>query len=524
MRLRVPQENFARLEVPALAQWPALVQKNRELLSECNCSIAGIPLASLRQRARTELLEAARSYHSSWDEDPPPADLDSHLIVTGHQPELYHPGVWVKNFAAGSLAQKLVGRGVNVIVDNDTLKSTSIRVPAGTPAAPYFATVAFDQANSEIPFEERFIVDEEAFEHFADRVLEEMGQYSHRPLIGTFWKEVLSARKKSANIGQLFSVARRRIEHRWGLRNLEVPLSTLCSTRSFCLFAADLIWNAERFAKIYNSALLEYRRKNKIRSRNHPVPELEYDGQWLEVPFWAWSSDQPRRQHVFLWRNGGSLQLKTNASGLGELKATHVEELAEQLQAGLDGWKIRPRALMTTAYFRLLLADLFIHGVGGGKYDELTDGILQRYLGNRLPEYAVLSATLKLPQRGQLVDPEQVEKLQRVRRDLEWNPDRHLDEHVRELEPAQGWIERKYELMQETDGSRHERVHRFLEFRQLNDNLRRLLGSRPQEIDQQLAKARTDLRTQQALASREFAFVLHDEEKLRELMQAVRFA
>ena len=51
------------------------------------------------------------------------------LVVTGHQPELFHPGVWVKNFATAAIARAHGGLGLNLIVDNDLPKSASIRVP-----------------------------------------------------------------------------------------------------------------------------------------------------------------------------------------------------------------------------------------------------------------------------------------------------------------------------------------------------------------------------------------------------------
>ena len=37
-----------------------------------------------------------------------------------------------------------------------------------------------------------------------------------------------------------------------------------------------------------------------------------------------------------------------------------------------SGVKIRPRAILTTLYSRLFLSDLFIHGIGGAKYDAWT--------------------------------------------------------------------------------------------------------------------------------------------------------
>ena len=48
--------------------------------------------------------------------------------------------------------------------------------------------------------------------------------------------------------------------------------------------------------------------------------------------------------------------------------------LAQSPYAGLQtrGIKLRSRALTTTMFVRLFLADAFLHGIGGAKYDEVT--------------------------------------------------------------------------------------------------------------------------------------------------------
>ena len=37
------------------------------------------------------------------------------------------------------------------------------------------------------------------------------------------------------------------------------------------------------------------------------------------------------------------------------------------------GIKLRTRALTTTLFARLVLSDMFLHGIGGAKYDQVTD-------------------------------------------------------------------------------------------------------------------------------------------------------
>ena len=61
------------------------------------------------------------------------------------------------------------------------------------------------------------------------------------------------------------------------------------------------------------------------------------------------------------------------------------------------GIEIRPRALITTMYARLFLSDLFIHGIGGAKYDELTDAIIRRFFGIEPPAYMTVTGTVRLP-------------------------------------------------------------------------------------------------------------------------------
>ena len=47
-------------------------------------------------------------------------------------------------------------------------------------------------------------------------------------------------------------------------------------------------------------------------------------------------------------------------------------------------------------YARLVLSDLFLHGIGGAKYDQLTDLIIARFFGLQPPGFVTLSATVLL--------------------------------------------------------------------------------------------------------------------------------
>ncbi len=152
---------------------------------------------------------------------------------------------------------------------------------------------------------------------------------------------------------------------------------------------------------IYNAAVAQYRRAYRLRSANHPVPDLARDGEWLEAPFWLWTSAAPKRRRLFAREQGDRL-LVTDRAGLEiELPPSPDADLSRAVDVLADlparGIKLRTRALLTTLFGRLLLSDLFMHGIGGGKYDELTDLLIARFFGLEPPGFLVLSGTLHLP-------------------------------------------------------------------------------------------------------------------------------
>jgi len=69
----------------------------------------------------------------------------------------------------------------------------------------------------------------------------------------------------------------------------------------------------------------------------------------------------------------------------------------QQIQATGKGIFVRPRALITTMFARLLASDLFVHGIGGAKYDQLTDQIIVDFFGVDPPRYVTATGTWRLP-------------------------------------------------------------------------------------------------------------------------------
>ena len=76
---------------------------------------------------------------------------------------------------------------------------------------------------------------------------------------------------------------------------------------------------------------------------------------------------------------------------LAELGAGFVAESLLGLLA--QGWMLVPRGALITASLRLLFSDLFVHGLGGGRYDAATDQLIRAWWHEEPAAFAVASAS-----------------------------------------------------------------------------------------------------------------------------------
>ena len=121
------------------------------------------------------------------------ADSDGPLFLAGHQPELFHPGVWFKNFALSAPGRQVHAVAINLLIDNDILTTASIRVPRAGSPTPQVEAVAFDCGTEAVPFEERTIGDDAMFASFGERVEQAVGGGLESPLIRSYWPLVTAA-------------------------------------------------------------------------------------------------------------------------------------------------------------------------------------------------------------------------------------------------------------------------------------------------------------------------------------------
>ncbi len=274
------------------------------------------------------------------------------------------------------------------------------------------------------------------------------------------------------------------------------------------------------FRDLYNRLLADYRDKYKVRSRNHPASDLATEEDRIELPFWVWSPHSPARRSLWVSADSACKTLWAGKTKLGTIETG--QDLAS-IRKSLSPWKIRPRALMTTLFLRGVVGDWFVHGIGGGKYDEVTDHLLTEYLGFSKPTgMSVLSGTLLLPCEDRSDLSTRIAENRLLARDAYWNPDRHLNDQLREREPISTWIEEKQSL-QDSPASRLHQWSRqdWVHFRQLNDQIRPYVQAIRQQAEREADELVDQQRSRRALISRDYSFCLHPEDSLRSFFEQI---
>lgn len=515
-RLRPPDEDGAAGLEPPAAEIPALLDRNIVLREQtAHCDILGCSLSRLRDAARHNLLRQATAYTTGYRDvslgDPGP---EAPVVISGHQPRLVHPGVWFKNFLLFEFARRMSAHAINLVIDNDLVGSTALHVPSGSANEPTLSLIGIDAPTERIPYEERAIQDHALFASFGQRVETTISQLVEHPVVRDLWPYAVESARRHDNVGQALAQARHRLEGDWGLHTLELPLSAVCDHWSFAWFAACLLSDPQRLRRIYNDCVAEYRHRHKIRSRTRPVPALAGDTGWIEVPFWLWTTEQPTRSPAFVRRRGRHTVLSDKRNIrialplTPDADATHCVEQLES--ARRNGIRLRPRALITTMFARLVLSDLFLHGIGGAKYDQVSDAIARRYFDIELPEYATATATLKLPVPRPRVASQDLQRVKQLLRELHYHPEWHVDvtpETVALIAEKRRWI-----AAEPPPDRLHER-HRGIV--RVNAALRDRLGRRRNQLLEEQVMLRSLLKKKAILDSREYAFCLFPGESLR---------
>lgn len=529
-RLRAPREDRTVLVDPPLERLESTVRDNVALRNRADYDVQGRWLSDLSCQARRDLIDEARRYTVSYRDARSAEPRGEGLIfLAGHQPQLFHPGVWFKNVALGTLAARCGATAVNLLIDSDTVKSTSLRVPGGSLREPRLELIPLDAPGLPVPYEQRRVQDPDTFADFGRRAAERIAPLVPDPMVTDYWPMVCERLRETDNLGLCVAQSRHQWEARWGLNTLELPQSRICQGEPFCWFVAHLLAQLPRLHAVYNEVVEAYRRANKVRNSAHPVPNLGSQGRWLEAPFWIWTTSNPQRRGVWVLGNGDQIRLSDRQGLEIELPlsvdgdASRAVQRLVELQA--EGVKLRSRALVTTLWARIALGDLFLHGIGGGKYDQVTDALVRRFLGLKPPQFMVLSATLRLPVQRPGVEESDIRRVNQLLRGLRYHPEKALPRKVLANScscpdsPA-ALAAKKHRWIQTPKTPQNAR-QRHQEIEQANLGLQPWVEPQRAVLRRRRDELEAALRAEAVLAWREYAFCLHPEATLQDFLFGV---
>jgi hypothetical protein len=490
-----PPSRYADWKAPdedgQLLIWPdpaALLRETRENLARLAASeirIQNVPLNELRRRQRHWIGHTA-------DDQP--------LVANGHQAELYHPGVWVKDVLINAVAGKVGGQPWHFAVDTDSPKHLHLRWPGGSMPItndPRLSSAAWTG-----------LLDGPTPAH-VDELEGAFGEarlgWDFEPAVEGFLEHLRRLAIEQPPLVASLTNAIHKVDWDLGMRHHALLMSPVWSCEPYMVFAHHLLARAGEFAADYNRALAAYRREQGIHSPGRPMPDLQIGPDEAESPFWLDDLADDSRRRLMLRRAGGKWTL---AGPSDEVFAFDPAEegyaAANRLIAFLRRRQLRlaPRALTLTAFFRLLLADQFVHGIGGGRYDQVTDRLIATHFGIEPPRFSVTTATLYFPAaRGQ--------------KRISLRP---LLQEGRRLRHGSFWREKREMADRIATLPRKSRERRELYFA-MHAKLNQQVASPPMQAwADRLQQATREQMRQKTLFDRELFFAIQPEDRLRAMV------
>lgn len=405
---------------PPLSQWPSESWRP-----------ASETLAALRQRAQDKLITESRRWLTSLyqaESRSLPENLlvgnapRPMIIMTGHQPVIFHPGLAAKYLVAESFASQHQAAAIALIIDTDEGDAGEFQFPSlEANSSKKSARSASIAANSGLYHSSQLRSAIERTSIFSSAVssLRECGCEDAAIRAEKVFQQYSSLKTKSTIAAN--TLVRR--SQGIGGRMLEIPLSSVCSLPEVLQFFGTILNRATDFHECYNASLDQFRSEQNIRNEANPFPNLKHSGDQFELPFWIVNPSTGTREIVSLTTNISDRWLCAAGQRLTEMhRGLEMEGLTALMFQGL---RLVPRGALITAMLRLLFSDVFIHGTGGGRYDEFTDRLINAWWNEQPSPVAVVTTSQYLFE-GQRQRFEKLQVLNNQLRDLQFNPQRYF--------------------------------------------------------------------------------------------------
>ncbi len=391
--------------------------------------------------------------------------IDRPIIASGHQPVLFHPGIVAKLIALDHWSKKTGSASVWVVPDQDVVDSGLVRLPRLDDGLLEVEQVRI--AGDRFPVAPSMSVSPLAV---GPRLPESFGDIGSW-LAGYEHESSMARQFAKATIGLL-------------CEKLELEEPTI-------VFASDLL-GLEAGEMLLDAMLNDP--KGAVESYNQSVDQHPQAG---VGPL----ANLERHIELPIWR-------------VQELRVPVMLDL--ERRSGFDRSHLVPRGLLMTAIMRLAACDLFIHGLGGYEYDQITEHWIQDWLNQSLCPMVAASATMTLD----WPVPKTVSSAM-------LDPDRAvwMAHHARHNPAVYGDLmaeEKKMELVSQienskTNGSSALTAHLFAQLHQLLAESRSNHAQAIEELDKVSANAKRSRQTRDIINDRTWAFPLYSDAQMQSL-------
>lgn len=319
------------------------------------------------------------------------------IIANGHQPEFQHPGILFKDLLIHKIAGLTNGLPLHIVVDTDQFEMTYSYPERLEKGFAHLKTLHLKDAANRI-YSQSILSEgdkKELIEIFQSQI--EEAPFFISPSIQTELAKILNHKiellKTKEYLYEVNEIIRDEYYKSRSLHIYKINVSELVKLPAFRLLVEKIREHLDDFMQVYNSSLTEYRKEHKIKNHAQPIPNLVAG----EMPFWILDPVTKKRNVM-------------------------------RVEDSVDNACILPKAVTLTMFMRLFITDFFIHGKGGGRYEEVSEHIIKEFFKIEAAPYEVASATMNLNKTKWFSVPDIDEKeLELKLRDSVYSPEKFLD-------------------------------------------------------------------------------------------------
>lgn len=419
------------------------------------------------------------------------------IVATGHQAWLWHPGILAKDVVTSLTADRMGATTFHLVVDQDVHEALVLDVPIYDGDTLRSQRVNLAPENLTLPSGSQPAADLEVIQSSLDALTKNSLAADIGSLRNTI-RTLPLARTLAEQVGAWTG----KLMEPWTGSMPLLFATQLNLLPSFDYLVQRMLADARQCAAIYNRAV--------VRHFEARVSQLVVTRDRVELPLWALGWQQPRLR-VFADLSGSRPVLALES---GEVIDVMGLPLARTRPGGLQ---LAPRAIFMTAILRRSCCDLFIHGKGGGIYEQITEEWWRDWAKEELALMAVVSADLHLPFTVPVATRNDLARAHWWKHHLPYNMDRalRLDD---------GSTRRKQHILKEMRIAKGDKVRRRMLFDELREMNGQLTAAHPHAIhqaEQRLSQASVGVRNQGLALRRDWSFSLYPHEQLDGLKQAI---